>query len=137
MNKIIGIILVALMSIVPYQIAAADTEESSELLCAIMEVFECSLENDCAEVTAESANLPMFTRIDFENMKLLSPKGSKDTRASSISHVRKSNGSVLLQGMAHGRAWSIAISEVSGKMTASISEDEGGFIVFGACVVDY
>jgi len=137
MNKLIGIILVTFMIIVPYQIAAADSDESSALLCSVIEVFECSLESDCSEVTAESANLPLFTRIDFENMKLMAPKGSEEKRESIINSVQKSNGSILLQGIGHGRAWSIAISQESGVMTATVSEDEGGFVVFGACILDY
>ena len=91
---------------------------------------------DCAEVTAESVNIPQFIRIDFDSMKLTSPEGSEVKRDSMINDVQQSNGSILLQGIGHGRAWSIAISEESGKMTGTVSEDEGGFVVFGACVLD-
>ncbi len=49
MNKLIGILVVTLISLLPYQLAAADTEESSALLCAVIEVFECSLDNDCSD----------------------------------------------------------------------------------------
>ncbi len=136
MNKLISIILLTLISIVPYQLAAADTEESSALLCAVIEVFECSLETDCSEVSAESANIPLFIRIDFENMKLTLPEGSEEKRESLINNVQKNNGTLLLQGAGHGRAWSIAISEETGKMTGTASEDGGGFVVFGACVLD-
>ena len=136
MVKLIGIILVTFISLVPYHPASADSEESSALLCAVIEVFECSLESDCAEVTAESVNIPQFIRIDFDSMKLTSPEGSEVKRDSMINDVQKSNGSILLQGIGHGRAWSIAISEESGKMTGTVSEDEGGFVIFGACVLD-
>ncbi len=136
MVKWIGIILVTLISIIPCHRAAAETEESSALLCAVIEVFECTLETDCFEVSAESANIPLFIRIDFENMKLTLPEGSEEKRESKINNVQQSNGTIFLQGAEHGRAWSIAISEDSGKMTGTASENEGGFVVFGACTLD-
>jgi len=136
MVKFIGIILVAFISLVPYHLAAADSEESSALLCAVIEVFECSLENDCAEVEAESVNIPQFIRVDFDSMKLTLPEGSEEKRESMINNVQLNNGTIMMQGVEHGRAWSIAISEESGKMTGSASENEGGFVVFGACTLD-
>jgi len=51
-------------------------------------------------------------------------------------NVQQNNGTIMLQGVEHGRAWSIAISEESGKMTGSASEADGGFVGFGACVLD-
>ena len=57
-------------------------------------------------------------------------------RESAIMNVQQNNGTIMLQGVEHGRAWSIAISEESGKMTGSASEADGGFVGFGACVLD-
>jgi hypothetical protein len=136
MAKLIGIILVTFVSIVPYHPAAAGIDRSSPLLCAVIEVFECSLESDCLEVSAESANIPRFIRVDFENMKLTLPEKSEEQRESSINNVVQNNGTLILQGVEGGRGWSIAISENGDKMTGTASEGEGGFAVFGACTLD-
>ena len=136
MVKLIGIILLAFICMTPYHLASADTEESSALLCAVIEVFECSLESDCSEVSAESVNIPRFIRVDFEKKKLTMPEGSEVKRESAIRNIEQNNGTLFLQGVEHGRSWSMAISEESGKMTGTASEDEGVLAVFGACVLD-
>ncbi len=111
----------------------AGFDGSSPLLCAVIEVFDCSLESDCAEVAAESVNIPQFIMIDFKNNKISTPKGSIEKRESAIKNFEQSNGTLFLQGVEHGRGWNIAIAEDTGKMTGTASEVAGGFIVFGAC----
>jgi hypothetical protein len=135
MVKLIEIILVTFLSIVPYNLAAAVLEETSPLLCAVIEVFECSLETDCFEVSAESVNIPQFIRVDLENKKLTLPERSEEQRESAINNFERNNGTLFLQGLEHGRAWSIAIYEDTGKMTGTAVEGEGGFVVFGACTL--
>jgi hypothetical protein len=43
---------------------------------------------------------------------------------------------MILQGIEDGRGWSIIISEDTGKMTATASQDDVGFVIFGACTLD-
>jgi hypothetical protein len=38
-----------------------------------------------------------------------------------------------MQWMHNGRGWTLVISEESGKMSATISDDQVGFVLFGAC----
>ncbi len=64
------------------------------------------------------------------------PEGSEEKRESLIKNIERNSETIILQGIEHGRAWSIAISEDTGKMTGTASEGEGGFVVFGACVLD-
>lgn len=40
---------------------------------------------------------------------------------------------LVVQGFENSRAWSITISETSGKLVGAIAGDEEGFLVFGAC----
>ena len=136
MSKLIGIMLLTFMCLAPYHLAAAGFDGSSPLLCAVIEVFECSLESNCTEVVAESVNIPQFIMIDFKNNKISTPKGSVEKRESAIKNFEQNNGTLFLQGVEHGRGWSIAVAEDTGKMTGTASEGEGGFVVFGACILD-
>jgi hypothetical protein len=136
MGKLIGIILVTFICIVPLSLSAAGLDGSSPLLCAVIEVFECSLERDCNEVTLEGANVPQFIKLDFKNKKISSPEGSKVTKESAIKNFEQNNGTLILQGAENGRGWSIAVAGDTGKMTGTISENEGGFVVLGACTKD-
>ncbi len=42
-------------------------------------------------------------------------------------------GNLIMQGGEAGRGWTLVISEETGKMSATISEDRVGFVIFGAC----
>jgi hypothetical protein len=37
-----------------------------------------------------------------------------------------------LQGPEGGRAWSLIIAKKTGKMSATVSDDQVGFVIFGA-----
>ncbi len=136
MNKFIGIIILAFTCILPYHLAAAGFDGSSPLLCAGIEAFGCDIENGCKEGTVESMNIPQFIKIDFRNNKISTPEGSKEKRESEIKHFERDNGVMILQGIEDGRGWSITIAEATGKMTGTASENEGGFVIFGACTLD-
>jgi len=41
---------------------------------------------------------------------------------------------LILQGVENGRGWTLAITETSGKMVLTVSGNEEGFVVFGACI---
>ena len=45
----------------------------------------------------------------------------------SIEHI---DGKMIMQGSENGRGWTIVISEKTGKMSATISDDQVGFVVF-------
>jgi hypothetical protein len=47
--------------------------------------------------------------------------------------VERFDGKLILQGVQNGKAWSMIIKETTGKVSLSGSDDQVGFIVFGAC----
>jgi hypothetical protein len=114
----------------------AGLDGSAPLLCAVIEVFECSVEKDCMEGTLESMNIPQFVKVDFANNKIATTEESAEKRESPIHNFAKVDGMLILQGMQNGRGWSMVIAEETGKMTATASGDGGGFVIFGACTLD-
>jgi hypothetical protein len=54
--------------------------------------------------------------------------------ASAIKNQQQLDGTLILQGTENGRGWSMAINEKSGEMTLTVSGDQVGFVVFGACM---
>ncbi len=50
-----------------------------------------------------------------------------------IGNSTRDVGEQLLQGVESGRAWSMAITEATGRMVISVAGDEIAFVVFGAC----
>ena len=136
MNRFIGIFFFVLITMTPHQIMAANYDGSAPLICAIIEAFECSVKNDCTESTAEEMNIPQFFRLDFKNKMLRNPEEKNEKKETAIRNIEHDKGALILQGMENGRGWSIVIDEDTGKMSASISENTGGFVIFGACTLD-
>ena len=60
-------------------------------------------------------------------------KESVNKRASSIKIKERLDGKLILQGMGEVLAWSMAISEQTGKVVITASGEQVGFVVFGAC----
>ncbi len=136
MRIIVGISLVTFLCLMPYSFAHADYDGSAPLICAVIEVFECSVELDCIEGTVESMNIPQFVKIDFANNKIATTEEIAEKRESPINNFDKADGMLILQGVQNGRGWSMVIAEDTGKMTPTASGAGGGFVIFGACTLD-
>jgi hypothetical protein len=136
MRRIAGIIIVTLLCLMPHSLAMAAFDGSTPLLCAVIEVFECSVEQDCIEGTLESMNIPQFVKVDFANNKIATIEESAEKRESPVNNFAKADGMMILQGIQNGRGWSMVIAEETGKMTATAAGAGGGFVIFGACTID-
>ena len=112
-------------------LAAAPMDGSAPLLCALNSVVECSRQGDCERTTTEEAEMPPFVRIDVPKRLLSSVDGA---RTSPIVTVQRANGRLMLQGMQNERVWGAVIDEGSGRMTATVGEDDGAFVIAGACI---
>src|SRR5262245_18028437 len=114
---------------------AAKYDGSAPLLCVPVIVIECAAdgpEGECKRRTPAGINLPQFMIVDLKAMKVHSEGG---TRHSPVRNVEHLSGNLISQGGQDGRGWTLAISEETGKMSAAISSDGEGFVVFGACTL--
>ncbi|MGE5801420.1 MAG: hypothetical protein ACM358_04120 [Gemmatimonadota bacterium] len=50
-------------------------------------------------------------------------------------NVEHPDGSLVVQGGQGARGWTLVISEKTVRMSATISADGEGFVVFGACTI--
>lgn len=122
-------------------VAAADFDGSKPLLFSVISVMECTLEEGCARVTAESVSLPQFFKIDFKAKRVTSAMEAQGTRSSEIKRTERIDGKLMLQGaedgiegVRDGLGWTLAISEDTGKAILAASGEEVAFVVFGACL---
>jgi hypothetical protein len=51
-----------------------------------------------------------------------------------IKNVELVDGNIVLQGVEGSRAWSMVIAKETGKISATVSDNQVGFVVFGACI---
>ena len=107
--------------------------ESTPLLCAPGEPIQCESNGQCTRITIQSTRLPRFIRVDFATQQLSGvAEGEKIVTA--IKNRQQLDGMLILQGSENGRGWSMAIDEKSSEMTLTVSGDQVGFVVFGACL---
>ena len=134
MNKIKLLSLALLCIIVtPLSIMADDFDGSKPLLCAAIETFECGPGIECQQGTAQSINLPQFLKIEFKEKEISGTRESGEVLTTKIENMERSEGKLVLQGTENNKGWSMLINEVTGKMTITASDDQVGFVVFGAC----
>jgi hypothetical protein len=106
---------------------------SEDLLCAPSDVAQCDASARCERVSASEVDLPPFVRIRLGKKQLVSV--TTPERVSAIENVREHEGLTILQGAENGRAWSLVIDRASGRLTGSIADGEGSFVLAGACMV--
>jgi hypothetical protein len=123
------------MCLAPYWAEAAGKYDgSAPLLCAAMSVTECEAEGRCQRRSAENVNLPSLFRVDTKAMKVRNLEAEKG-RESPIQNVGHANGKLLLNGADGERGWIVLIHEDTGKMSAVVSGDGEGFVIFGQCAL--
>lgn len=118
------------MALSPWTAIAAPLDGSAPILCAVHSVTECE-GGGCDKSTAEEVQVPPFVRIDVQQRLLSSVDGA---RTSPIAQNHRTNGRLMLQGMQNQRVWGLVINEQTGRMWATVGEDDGAIVVSGACI---
>ncbi len=117
----------------PLGAAGADFDGSKKLICSPSGVYECLFGQECKRVEADNAAVPEFIRVDFKKKRLTAVLGERTT---AIQNIQKMSGNTIVQGAENGRGWTLTIDAESGAMSATVSDEGVGFVVFGACMVD-
>ena len=132
--RLLMILLLLLMSSVSC-LAAEMAGSSGQLLCAITEVVECDASGECTRLAAEDVGLPDFLKIDLEAKRIYEATSVslRETRFKIVSTI---DGLTILSGIEGLRGWSAVLSENNTRLNASITHEQAGFVVFGACRVE-
>ena len=126
---------VVALSLAPWPAAAAGKYDGANpMICAVSSVTECEAGRICERRSPESVNLPALFRIDAKAMKVHNLEAEKG-RSSAIRTVEHANGKLVLSGADGERGWVVLVHEDSGRMSAVVSGDGEGFVVFGQCVL--
>lgn len=112
---------------------AFSLDTSSSLLCSVINVAECSTIDGCFESTAATFGLPQFVEIDFEMNMIRAVGKDQEGKESKIKNLEQLESSIVMQGVENGRSWTVVIGS-RGAMTATVSESDLGFVIFGACI---
>ena len=110
-------------------------EGATPMLCSIVTVVECGEAGDCIKGTAKTYNLPTFLRVNFDQNTITGTNSEGKALKAEIMSSHKQQGNLLMQGNQNGRAWSVLVNQAKGDMSASINIEDGGYLLFGACVI--
>lgn len=127
--------LVATFVIVPPAAHAQDLATAAPLLCAFTMSVDCDGESGCSHPTLEELDLPPFFKVDFQNRVITDVEalgGRTARKKTPIQALQRMGDLIVLQGV-ELRGWSMTISERSGKMTLTASDDDEAFVLFGNC----
>jgi len=113
---------------------AQTIDGKAPLVCAVNETYDCAPNRQCIADSPEAVNIPRLIRFDFSAKKGFSRQTNGDERASPISAIQIHEGKLILQGVEGGYVWSMAVSQTSGAMSLTISDDAVGVVVFGICM---
>ncbi|MDJ0852360.1 MAG: hypothetical protein QNK04_28655 [Myxococcota bacterium] len=109
--------------------ALAGVDGAKPMLCAVTEAIECNHEEECSRGTVESMNIPPFLRIEPGRKLMTEHKGERKT---TVQTVTEKDGHIVLQGF-ENRAFSVSISKETGRLTATATGPDAGFVLFGIC----
>jgi hypothetical protein len=111
---------------------AAGSSGGDQLLCAITEIVECDAQGECAQRAAEDVGLPDFVMIDLKE-KVLTEATPAGGRVSSFNSSSSIEGQTVLSGVDGTRGWSAVLSNGNRRLSATVSDELVGFVVFGVC----
>jgi hypothetical protein len=141
LNKYFWLTFAALsVYILPFNVQAGSFDGSKNLLCAPQLAIECGPDGNCEQAMATSVNLPNFFAIDFSGKALSAVTESDQKRTSKFKSMEFLDNKLFLQGaddgvegVRDGLAWSMSISQDSGRMVITAAGGNEAFVVFGAC----
>ena len=127
-------VMIALAGVAIGALAQADQLTGIDrFICAAAQVQICIENDSCYVASAWELDVPDFVVIDLKKKKVSTTKASELNRSTTFTNVSKSDGTLFLQGVEAGRAFSFVIDEASGRMTVAVARDGIAVTVFGAC----
>ena len=123
-----GMLVLIFLLMTSSAIAEELFDGTKTLLCASVEAMDCVSGESCVRGLPEVIGAPQFLRIDFAGKKIIGPK-----HTTAILKMEKEEGQILLQGIELNMGWVFALNQTTGRFTATLADEEGAFVIFGAC----
>jgi len=125
--------LAVLLAVPGASVWADDLTGSTRFLCAAVQATKCLEGGECEIDVPWNLNIPEFIEIDLDSRRLSTTKASGQNRATTIEHMSRRDGTIVLQGFEMGRAFSFVIAEQTGRATVAVATGGRAVAVFAAC----
>lgn len=110
---------------------AADFDGSTALSCTGVSGYSCDPAKACSKVKPESNTAPVVL-IDPPNKTVKTPYR---TDLLPIANSATNNEQLQFQGTSEKFAWSAIVNRNTGKITLTIADRMGAYVIFGQCKV--
>jgi len=114
-------------------VSADDLTGSDLFLCSPMVANACRPDEGCEQKAPWNLNVPLFIELDLKGKKISTTAASGLNRETAINNLLREDGLIVLQGYQQRRAFSMVIVEETGMLTFSVSSEDQGAVIFGAC----
>jgi hypothetical protein len=112
---------------------ADDLKGANRILCTSVQATLCELDGECEVGSPWLWNIPQFIEIDLVAKTLGTTQASGERRQTPIKNLEREARQIFLQGVEHGRAFSFAIDEETGMVSAAVASNGRTVAIFGAC----
>ena len=133
MLKHLLMVFVMLLAVPGATVWADDLTGASRFLCAAVQATDCTEGGACTVDVPWDLNIPEFIEVDLDAKRLATTKASGQNRETTIEHLSRRDGTIVIQGFENGRAFSWVITESTGRLAAAIAAEGRAVAVFGAC----
>jgi len=124
-------LILGLGVIVTTAAGAADFDGSAALSCTGVSGYSCDSDKACSKVKPESKAAPVVL-IDPLNKTVKTPYR---TDLLPIANSATNNEQLQFQGTSAKFAWSAIVNRNTGKVTITIADRVGAYVIFGECKV--
>jgi|SRR5262252_7888231 len=128
-----SLLIVVALIVAPTLIRADDLSKQDLLLCTSVTAMHCHEDGDCVVDVPWNLNVPQFLQVNLKDKMLSTTKASGENRTTPIKNLVREGGTIYLQGLEGGRAFSFVINEETGLMAVGVAADGKVVSVFGAC----
>ena len=128
-----GTLCVLALLIVFNTAVAENLADAERVLCAPVRVSICVNDGTCVSALPWEVNFPQFIEVDFKEKHLATTEASNLNRMTPFESISHQDGIIFLQGVENGRAFSFAINESTGFITAAVARDSLTVTGFGVC----
>jgi hypothetical protein len=112
---------------------ADDLSNQDVLLCTAVTAMHCHDDGECVIDVPAKLNIPQFVQVNLKDKTLSTTKASGENRSTPIRSLTREDGSIFLQGVENGRAYSFVINEETGDLVVGVAAEGKVVSVFGAC----
>ena len=115
--------------------AAADIDGTVPLTCTHSAGFDCTPEKACGKLKPESPPPPGGFKMDIDFANKIVKTPYHQTNLLAVQNTAINDDQLILQGASDKFAWSSVVLRKSGKITITVADLKGAYIIFGQCKV--